>query len=760
MNTQIRPWMIVSRLKDGASEDIGVIVDVNKASGKYTWAPYPRKSKSGRRTRHHLRPAVQEDITALQLQLDEHRVALREQTHVGLQAMSVAEVEEIAGDVNHPQSASYQTALQIMREQWSWIEVYVKRLGAGIDALVDRSAMSAYARSAATTHKVAEGRVVRALRAYLIGGMRQEALLPAWGRCGAPGRPRLPRADSKGQYTTRPGRRNAAARHGSIEHQGVVSTDDVRTRLRLGWRQFKTSKKVSVQKAYALTLAKYWADRVEVNDKGRKITLLPIEQLPTLDQFRHHGPANDSKLSARRINIGEHRWDRDYRQEYGNERSRLKAACECASIDSTSDDQNLVLSIDRLTRLPTSWNTKVRENYTGYIASFYSGFERPETMTSLIAVAMAADSKVEFCARYGITITDDEWLSLNFRRIRIDNGEFKSEKGIGAMTASQVSMEFVEAYGAERKNGVESTHFQMQIGATHELPGSTQGQIRRRGDEDPTKDACLTHAEYMHHAIRWILYHNNVQRVEHLLTLEMRRDKVEPTRAAILKWMIANGYMVSDSPNMTQIRRLCLPRIRAKVSAKGINVFDPTSKDIRYIPNLTYNSSALRATGLTDQGLSQDVWVHLNPNHLGKVWLLHREGLIEADLQTHDAELADLSLCEWLQIAESDRLERYLTGGKQLEVLANDGTARYDSAKEAKAARTRQQKKEADSPPTRRMTKPEAAAKQAQLDQSERLGLSGLPMASSANEATDQIFDDESSNEPAWVAEARAARAA
>lgn len=760
MNPQIKPWMVVSRLKEGASEDIGVIADVNKSAGTYTWAPYPQKSKSGRRTRHHLRPATHEDISALQLQIDEHQVALREQTHVGLQAMSVAEVEEIAGDANHPQSSSYQTAMQIMREQWAWIEAYVKRAGAGIDALLNRTAVCAYARSAAEKHKVDQGRVVRALRAYLIGGMRQEALLPAWGRCGAPGRPRLPRTDSNGKHTTRPGRRNPAARNGSIEHLGVVSTDDVRTRLRLGWRQFKTSKKVSVEKAFALTLAKYWADRVEVTDKGRRITLLPIEQLPTLDQFRHHGPANDKKLSARRINIGEHRWDRDHRQQYGSERSRLMAAGQCASIDSTSDDQNLVLSIDRLARLPSSWNTKVRESYTGYIASFYSGFERPSTMTSLIAIAMAGESKVEFCARYGVTITDDEWLSLNFRRIRADNGEIKSEKGIDAMTASEVSMEFVKAYAAERKNGVESTHFQLQVGATHELPGSTQGQIRQRGDEDPAKDACLTHAEYMHHAIRWILYHNNVQRVEHLLTLEMRRDKVEPTRAAILKWMIANAYVVSDSPNMTQIRRLCLPRLRAKVSAKGINIFDPTSKDTRYIPNLTYNSGALRETGLTDQGLAQDVWVHLNPNHLGKVWLLHREGLIEADLQTHDAELADLSLCEWLQIAESDRLERYLTGGKRLEVLANDGTARYDSAKEAKAARARQLKKETDSPPARKMTKPEAAAKQAELDQRERLGLSGLPMATSANGATDQSFDDEASNEPAWVAEARAARGA
>ena len=157
MNPQIKPWMVVTTIRDSIATDVGVILDVNEEANTYRWAPYPRKSKSGRRTRHHLRPVQQGDIQTLEQQIDAHQVTLREQTHVGLQAMSVAEVEEVASNANDPRSSTYQTALQIMREQWSWIEPFVRRAGAGIEALIDKSAVTAHARKVAQAYAIAEG---------------------------------------------------------------------------------------------------------------------------------------------------------------------------------------------------------------------------------------------------------------------------------------------------------------------------------------------------------------------------------------------------------------------------------------------------------------------------------------------------------------------------------------------------------------------------------------------------------------------------
>jgi hypothetical protein len=236
----------------------------------------------------------------------------------------------------------------------------------------------------------------------------------------------------------------------------------------------------------------------------------------------------------------------------------------------------------------------------------------------------------------------------------------------------------------------------------------------------------------------------------------MRRDKVQPTRAAILKWMIKQGYVITDPPDHSAIRAACLPRVKGKIGSAGIRIFDPSTEEVRYVPGLVYNSAALRATGLTDTGFSQDVWVHLNPADIGKVWLSHR-GLIEAELLTHDAELATLSLREYLQIAEDDRLAAYLTKARRLQVMANDGMERYDSEKEAKAKK----KSDADSAAQRaggrrRISKPQAAQMEAAETKRRELGIDADTQAKPA--ANQPIGDKnvECANEPEWVIRARA----
>ncbi|WP_144289779.1 hypothetical protein [Ideonella sp. A 288] len=130
-----------------------------------------------------------------------------------------------------------------------------------------------------------------------------------------------------------------------------------------------------------------------------------------------------------------------------------------------------------------------------------------------MSIAHAATSKVPFCKRYGIQIAEEDWLALYMRRLRSDNGGAKSEAGIEGLTRAEISVEFVESYAAERKGTPESKHQMLNRTAGHQMAGSTQGDRHRRGDVDPAKDACRTHGEYMYHAIKAILYHNNVQRV-------------------------------------------------------------------------------------------------------------------------------------------------------------------------------------------------------------------------------------------------------
>lgn len=757
MTTTIKPWHTIWRKAEDSDTEEGVIIHVEESTGHYWWIPIPGRDKHEKRVKHYIKAPCRAPLEKLQSKLDACEVFLVPTEYTGIKALPLASIEAMAAQPNSKDRRKLKRYLEIMHEQWRWISGLV--VGNPIITLLDTETVNAYARRQAKVLGIVPTQVVHAVRAYLIGGVRQEALLPRWDSAGAPGKPRYPTSDSNDEYTKRPGRRNIAVLKGHTDLSGIVATKEVREKLHKGWCKYKTGPNISVETAYALTLGEFWAASVVITDSIRAITLKPQGELPTFDQFNRYGPAEDSTKSATRINIGQHRWDRDHRTLSGTSRDGIVAAGQCGLIDATSDDQNLVLGIDRTVAMPASSNTKVVEAWTGYFLGFYSGFERPSTMTSLLAIAHAAGSKVEFCKRYGVSIKEEEWVALHLRRIRGDNGEHKSESGINSLTAAQVTLEFVESYAAERKGPVESLHQVMHRASGHQMAGSTQGRRHKRGDFNPEKDTCRTHAEYMYHTIKAILFHNNVQRVEHLLTLEMREAKVEPTRAAILRWMIDKGYVATEAPNMAVIRAACLPLVKGVVTRSGVYVFDPRTNEERLVPGLRYRSDALDATGLTTQGrdFRQEVQVHINPNEIGQAWLRFK-GLIELKLVTHDPELSELTLREWLAIVDRDRLARFLTKGLRLQILANDGIERYDSNKKARKIKKSHEVVAASEGKKRgkRMTKSEAADLESATEQRRRLGLHDSNVGMSSYTFDDCDEEVESSNEPDWVIAARA----
>lgn len=759
MTANIKADHIIRHSTPAGLIDEGVIVHVDNEAGHYCWVPSQTRDKRDSRLKHYIKAPRMAPLGPLAERLEAGGTELVPLAPTGLAATPIAQLREQALKPRTIRGKNLVEALALMDQQWSWIEPLVSK--EAIETLLETETVNAYARNCAEEFGVRAEQIVRAVRAYLIGQRQIAALLPGWERSGAPGQPRMPVPNAEGQFTKRSGRRNIAVMKGFPELAGIQATPAVREKLRLGYKKYKTGKHISVRTAYAMTLAEYWAQSVTITEGIRNVTLRPLEELPSFDQFRRHGPSADPKNSATRINLGTHRWERNHRALPGSERDRVVAAAQWGGIDSTSDDQNLVLGVDRTVPLPASWNTKVTEGWTGYILGFYSGFERESQMTTLLAIAHAATSKVAFCKRYGIDIAEDDWLALHLRRIRSDNGGAKSEAGIQTLTRADISMEFVESYAAEHKGTSESKHQMLHRAAGHQLAGSTQGERHQRGDTNPARDACRTHGEYMYHAIKAILYHNNVQRVEHLLTLEMRADKVEPTRAAILKWLIKKGYVTTDTANMATIRAMCLPVLKGVVTRKGIQIFDPRTNEERLIPHLRYNSEALQATGLTSNGSTfrQEVTVHLNPSEIGKAWMNYR-GLVELDLKTHDVELASLTLREWLEITDNDRLQRFLTSHKRLELQANGAIERYDSNDVARRIKGEHEKLSAalGRSQAKKPKKTEAAKLTRHEELQRRLNLmddmNSDPEAEGTNLPASQPA--ESANEPAWVIAARA----
>ena len=530
--------------------------------------------------------------------------------------------------------------------------------------------------------------VEQALFRYMLGDCEKNALLPHWGNCGIPGSTKF--------CSSKPGRPNveAAKEKDNKALRGFHCSAADRQKLHAGWVRYK-KKGVSVYRAYLSTIEEYYAKSVTYVGPGTKIVdpLSPNER-PTEAEFRDHGPRGCPELSAARINLGEIEYQQNERPLKGRARDHIVAVGQVGWLDSTPEDQNLVSSASRLKMLPTSHRTMVVEARSEYILGIHAGFEKSSTMTGLMALLHAASSKVDWCARYNEDIKEDDWLQFMPRRVRGDNGDVKSDEGIATLLASEVSLEVVRAWWASHKGPVESKHKVLHRNADHLSAGTSHGRQRTRAEARPDESSCLTFCEKMPTLIRAILKHNNEDLVPHLLTMEMRRDpsspdlKLKPTRKAIFLWLVENGYVVSEPPNLDLLRAKCLPRFKASIDGGSVRVFDPRYPETRLIPELQYWSQWLHDSGLTTRGRKKviDCEIHLDPTYPSEAWL-NVEGMHRLELRTADPLMKEVTLCDWLAITDDDSLVKFLHRGDKHKSDATHFASARTANEEAQAAK-------------------------------------------------------------------------
>ena len=739
--------------EDGSHTDLGRCVWIDRSSDKYWWIPLPgeavfkpkrkmkgaTKDRNGAETRirrkHFIKAVRQDSISGAEA--DEH-LTFHQFDDPEIWTLTERELEEGTHDLllskTRRQLGKWKTKRD---EQYALIEPIVKKLP-GLELLLPRFVEPEIRLQQAAMGLKSPAPIVRALRMFILGDRKTIALLPRWDLINQNGVPKHAREHDDGKVHKQ-GRPNKSSQAGAAGVEGYILTPMCRERIKMGWKYFKTSS-VSVETAWLMTLTKWWAKGVRY---AEPFGVLPdfeeLHDMPTIHQFRRHGPPNAAS-SAARINRGTHRFERNDRGLRGSARDGIVAAAQYAWIDATADDQNLVSSASRLTVISTPWNTKVMEGYTHYITGIHSGFEHPSAMTQLMAVANAASSKVEFCARFGIELKEGEWLSLHTTNLREDNGEGKAAMSIEELSRADITSEFVRSYAAELKGPVEKAHHTIARSSSHQVAASSQGRVRKRGDENPVKDACVTYAEYMPHFIRSILIHNNVAPVPQLLTDEMRQEGVKPTRAAILNWMLSKGYVTTEPPDMDQLRRKCLPRLKGTIQGNGVWVKDPRNER-QYVKGLVYWSEELHETGWTARGRKEgkECYIHLNPSDLSQAWIGDGK-LMRLELRHADPTRQAVTLLDWLRIQEKDKEIDSAEEKRRLEIKAGHVVAIAETNAEAKRARNVERKGAIGKPRPPAKTKRDATADELKHQHRVVLGVaeieSGEVDASSAGAAT------------------------
>lgn len=499
---------------------------------------------------------------------------------------------------------------------------------------------------------ISPARVYEALNKYLIGG-GVCALTPAYQYTAAPGKHR--------KYTKgrRPGRRNTSEREPLVpgtthpSDPGYVITETCRERLRLGYKRH-ANRTTTLRAAYNATIEDYWCESKVYGPDGKAEVKLH-RSIPSFDQFRYWGPhpGEPSFSEAKRGKVGLNASDklRGPRSTFRIKRVGLKG-----EMDSSSTNQNLVSEASALKVLPAPWITTLQDTAFNYRLGMYCGFEKPSALTTKLTLLNALEDKVQFCARYGVHIEPDDWLSQLCRDITVDNGEAKSEETMDSIQEMEGSLTYAPLNFAQGKAFVESDHRSRQVALDNVTPGSTQGRRRQRGEPDPKQSACMTFFEYMPQLIKTILHHNNEQLIP-IPFMEMRKDGIKPTRKAMMLWSKNKGYVASTPTSVDSLRVRCLPKIQARLTHKGIELFDPSVGHDAVIRGLVYWSKDLVEGGYLT-GRSKRWEVHMDPSTASYVWLSGPK-LLKIPLQTNDPRLHRLTLLDFIAITQDDKLRNY-----------------------------------------------------------------------------------------------------
>jgi hypothetical protein len=549
--------------------------------------------------------------------------------------------------------------------------------------------------------------VYRSLHIYLASGGVRSSLIPNTHLRGAPGREKV-------QTSTKLGRKSRLEKAGEAPEARYVLTPQDKLRLANGYAL--RGKGRTVEDAYLLTCGVFWSTLAP--DKSPR--LLPAHERPTEAEFKYWGKKLNASES-RKKRIGSDAWSA--KVAAGSTQDQVCAVGQMAMIDSTSTDVYLVSTKSRLVKLPPMHRTIVKEIRSTAVIGICVSWEDPSAATALQAILSSTESKVDICARFGITIREEDWPSLLCKLYLADNGEMKAAFITEAEKEFRFGVEYVKAYSGQSKSDVENQHHTDHKRLDHKVPGNTGGRQRERGEDHPADDALWNYFEYMREFLLMVIGYNN-EEVPHLAPTAMLKEGVAPTRINILKWMMARNMRADIPCNVDQLRGYTLPTKTAVMTKTGIRLLMPDG--IRHVPQLRFFAPELKTSHhfaeAVKKGGSVPIKIKYRDDDLSHIWFALPSGLTRIPNVSSDAEfIREATLVDHLRWTASEDLRKDKKKPEEDQAKLNTllrregitGRAKKEARQERAALPKKPSKKEARSE-LRRKRDEEMATLQAQ----------------------------------------------
>lgn len=467
--------------------------------------------------------------------------------------------------------------------------------------------------------------------------MSKNALLPDYKNSGGKGK-------DKNLSKNKVGRPKKANYYGEIV-QGINITDDVKIHFKIAIdKYYRNKNKMSLKETYNLMLRDFYSDSY-VEDNEIKHMVWNKSKTPTYGQFYYWFKKLENPKKDILFRESSKEFELKHRAILSNSTIETNGPGTRFQIDATIADIYLVSSLNRNRIIGRPIVYAIIDVFSRLITGIYVGLEGPSWIGAMMALDNMITDKVEFCRKYNIEITEEQWPSKHLPEIIIaDRGEFEGYSVENLINNLNVKIENTSPYRGDLKGIVERNFRTINTTIKHKTPGAIQKEFRERGDRDYRLDATLTLDEFTAIIIKMVLYHNNKLIDKYPMEKEMIEDEIVPIPIKLWRWGIENKKGRLRVVDQERFRLNILPKGKANVSRAGIR-----------FKNMYYGSKKAIEEQWFIKSKVRSIEIVYDPRNMNHIYIPYEDGinyekcyLLEGSMQYKDCILEEIIFNEEL----------------------------------------------------------------------------------------------------------------
>jgi len=413
-----------------------------------------------------------------------------------------------------------------------------------------------------------ENTIYSYLRRYWQRGCVKNALFPDWHNCGS--------AKERKDHGKKRGRPSLETLQTGQSIGRNVTPQDIKIFDKGIKRFFKNGTTKDLPSTWEMILEHYYSTGEYVLKGGLEgddivPVLLPPSECPSFAQFKYYYYQGRNPVEEIIAREGQNEYDRNVRPILDNSTNMAFGPGAVYQIDATVGDIYLVNDFNREYLIGRPVIYIVIDTFSRLIVGFAVTLEGPNWAGAKMALENAFMNKVEFCARLGINITEDQWPVQGIGESLLgDNGEIKSYNANSLVNPLGIRVSNAAVCRPDWKAIVERNFLTIKGLYVDFTPGMTRPRRQVRGPEYKF-EARLSLLGFRRLMALCIGKYNNTQYLkDYPLDLHMIRSKVKPIPIHLWNYGMEHLTGRLRQINEDKLRINLLPAAKASVRAEGI----------------------------------------------------------------------------------------------------------------------------------------------------------------------------------------------